>query len=135
MTTVQTYQGVVHQGRIQLKPTDKLPEGSQVYVFMAEDQAPSALIDAHIARRKANGWLVTHVGSVIAQQPHLQQVNDHLVWRFKAFLATQGNPLRGPVGLVDVDAYSGELLNSEESATDMIAHATTIARTFSSPEG
>jgi hypothetical protein len=134
MTTVQTYRGVVRQGRIQLRSTVDLPEGSLVYVFMADDQSPPALIDAHIARRKANGWLVTNVGSVIAQQPHLQQVDNRLVWRFKAFLATQGHPLRGPVGLVDVDAYNGEVLNSEESAAEIIAHATAIASSLSSPE-
>jgi hypothetical protein len=134
MTTVQTYQGVVRQGSIRLRSTDNLPEGSQVYVFMADDQSPPALLDAHIARRKANGWLVTNVGSIIAQQPHLQQIDSRPVWRFKAFLATQGHPLRGPVGLVDVDAYSGEVLNSEESATEIIAYATALASSPSSSE-
>lgn len=134
MTALQTYRGVVRQGYIRLRSADNLPEGSQVYVFMADDQPPPALMDAHIARRKANGWLVTNVGSVIAQQPHLQQIDNRLVWRFKAFLATQGHPLRGPVGLVDVDAYSGEVLNSEEDAAEIIAHATAITSSPSPSE-
>ncbi len=33
MTNVQTYQGVVRQGRIHITPTTELPEGSHVYVI------------------------------------------------------------------------------------------------------
>jgi hypothetical protein len=134
MTGIQTYQGVVRRGRIHLNQAANLPEGSQVYVLFPGDEEERPLLDVYIARRKANGWLVTNVGSVIAQQPHLQQMEGRLAWRFKAFLATQGKPLRGPVGLVDVDAYSGEVLNGESSATEMIANATVIARSLPSSE-
>lgn len=134
MTIIPTYEGVVRHGRIHLNQATSLPEGSQVYVLFPEALAEHPLLDVHIARRKANGWLVTNVGSVIAQQPRLHQLERHLVWRFKAFLATQGKPLRGPVGTVDVDAYSGEVLSSENSATEMIANATVIARSVSSSE-
>lgn len=134
MTIIPTYEGVVRRGRIYLDQATNLPEGSQVYVLFPGGLEKRPLLDVHIARRKANGWLVTNVGSVIAQQPHLQQVEGRLLWRFKTFLATQGKPLRGPVGVVDVDAYSGEVLNSESSATEMIANATTIARSVPSAE-
>ena len=134
MSTVPTYQGVVRQGKIQLNQATPLPEGSQVYVLLADDWAQAALLDPHIARRKANGWLVTYVGSVMAQQPQLQQVEGKLIWRFKAFLAVRGQPPRGPVGFVDVDAHSGDVLNSEEAAAEMIANATAIARSISSTE-
>ncbi|HRQ42264.1 MAG TPA: hypothetical protein PLD25_30470 [Chloroflexota bacterium] len=87
----------------------------------------TALIDSHMARRKANGWLVSYVGSVIAQQPQLIQENGRLRWRFTAFLATMGHPHRGPVGFVDVDAYSGEVLTKENDAEELIANATHIA--------
>ncbi|MFZ0547680.1 MAG: hypothetical protein WAM60_19695 [Candidatus Promineifilaceae bacterium] len=67
MTTVSTYPGVVKQGQIQSSAATELPEGSQVVILSAEKWDESALIDPHIARRKANGWLVSNVGSVIAQ--------------------------------------------------------------------
>src|SRR5688500_11124129 len=113
MSIVQTYPGVVHQGRIQLTSKTELPEGSRVFVSMVEEVSQATLLDPQIARRKANGWMVTYVGSVMAQQPQLKLVESHLVWQFKAFLAIQGQPLLGPVGQVIVDAYSGEVLADE----------------------
>ena len=130
MAIVQTYQGVVRQGRIQLAPTAKLPEGSHVIVSVTEDVEKATLLDPHIARRRANGWLVSFVGSVIAQQPQLEQVEGRLIWHFKAFLALRGHPLQGPVGRVAVDAYTGEVLADEVAAAEMIASASTIARSL-----
>lgn len=127
MTAVATYSGIVKKGKIQSPAASELPEGSQVIVLSAAQWDGSAPIDPHIARRKANGWLVSHVGSVIAQQPQLMQENGRLRWRFAAFLATMGHPLRGPVGFVDVDAYSGEVLTKENDAEELIVNATDIA--------
>jgi len=135
MTSIQTYQGTIRQGRIQLTEPAELPEGSQVIVSVVDDRDQATLLDPHIARRKANGWLVSYVGSVLAQQPQLQQVEARLVWRFRAFLAVQGHPPRGPVGFVDVDAYSGEVLTSKSNAAEIRAHATAIARSILPTEG
>lgn len=59
--------------------------------------------------------------------------HGRLVWGFQTFLATKGYSLRGPVGIIDVDAYTGELLADENDAAEMITHATAIARSLSSP--
>jgi hypothetical protein len=134
MTSVQTYQGVIRHGRVQLTEAADLPEGSQVVVSVVDERGQATLLDPHIARRKANGWLVTYVGSVLAQQPQLQQVEGRLVWRFKAFFAVQGHPLRGPVGSIDVDAYSAEVLTGKNRAAEIRANATAIARTLLSTE-
>jgi alpha-D-ribose 1-methylphosphonate 5-triphosphate synthase subunit PhnH len=134
MITVPTYQGVVHEGKIQLTPAADLPEGSQVVVLATGDWTQPTLLDPHIARRKANGWLVTHVGSVMAQQPQLHQVDGQLAWRFKAFLTGRSQPARGPLGVIDVDAYSGEILTDIETASEMIANAKAIVRSLSSSE-
>ena len=134
MTTVATYEGVVRQGRIQLTQAAVLPEGSQVYVVVANQREQADLLDPYLAQRKANGWLVSYVGSVMAQQPQLQQVAGRLSWRFKAFLTARDQPPRGPVGFVDVDAYTGDVLNDENTATQMIANAAAVARSLSSTE-
>lgn len=126
MPTVSTYPGVVKEGQIQSSAAAELPEGSQVVILPAGTWDESALMDPHIARRKANGWLVSNVGSVLAQQPELGQENGRLLWRFKAFLATKGQPLRGPVGFVEIDAYTGEILADEKTAQTIIANATDI---------
>lgn len=129
----KTYPGVIREGRVQLSTAAALPEGSQVYVLVADEWEERPLLDPHLARRKANGWLVSHVGSVLAQQPQLLQIDGRLVWQFQTFLASKGHPLRGPVGIIDVDAYTGELLADENDAAEMIIHATAIARSLSSP--
>jgi hypothetical protein len=134
MTSIQTYQGTIRHGRVQLTEAAELPEGTQVVVSVVDERDQAILLDPHIARRKANGWIVTYVGSVLAQQPLLQQVKGRLVWRFRAYLATQGHPLRGPVGFVDVDAYTGDVLAGENMAADIIANATAITRPLSSTE-
>jgi hypothetical protein len=134
MPTVSTYPGVVIKGQIQSSAADELPEGSQVVILSADTWDESALIDPHIARRKANGWLVSNVGSVLAQQPQLRQENGRLLWRFKAFLATKGHPLRGPVGFVDVDAYTGEILTDEAIAQTIITNATDIVSSVPSSD-
>lgn len=134
MTTVKTYQGTIREGHIELdQPTD-LPEGRQVTVLVTEEGADKPLLNPHLARRKANGWLVTHVGNTMVQQPQLLQVEGQLLWRFKAFLTMQGKPASGPIGSVDVDAYTGDVLTSVVAASDMIANARAIARSLSSPD-
>lgn len=133
MATVPTYSGVIKKGKIQSVAATELPEGSQVVILSAEQWDESTLIDPHIARQKANGWLVS-VGSVVAQQPQLQQENGRLRWRFQAFLAMQGHPLRGPVGIVDVDAYDGQILTATDLAEEMITNATNIIDSVSSTD-
>ena len=134
MTTVKAYQGTIREGHIELDRPADLPEGRQVIVLVTEEVVEKPLVDPHLARRKANGWLVTHVGNILAQQPQLLQVEGQLVWRFKAFLTMRGKPSSGPVGSVDVDAYTGEVQTTASAASDMIANARAIARSFSSPD-
>lgn len=134
MTTVKTYQGTIREGHIELDRPADLPEGRQVTVLVTEEGVEKPLLDPHLARRKANGWLVTHVGHIMAQQPQLLQVEGQLVWRFKAFLTMQGKPSSSPIGSVDVDAYTGEVLTNMGAASDMIANARATARSLSSPD-
>jgi hypothetical protein len=129
MAKTSTFSGVVRRGRIESSAAAELPEGSNVIV-LATGKLENPLFDPYLARQKANGWLVSRVGSVIAQQPQLQQKNGNLIWRFKAFLAAKGLPLRGPVGFVDVDAYSGEILANEQMAQTIMMNAVEIARSL-----
>jgi hypothetical protein len=101
MATVPAYQGTIHEGQIELDRPADLPEGNRVLVYVTEEGVAKPLLDPRLARRKANGWLATHVGRVVAQQPQLFQVGGQLVWRFKAFLAMQGHSPHGPAGIVD----------------------------------
>ena len=132
MTTVQTHQGIVREGRIQLiSPTD-LPEGSHVYVIVAGSEP--ILVEA-MAKWKASRWLFEYVGNMLtADEGRLLENQGHIVWRFGAFITGRGHKPRGPIGYVDVEAQSGNVLMTEEQADEMIAHGTAFARSFLQPE-
>ncbi|MBK8431458.1 MAG: hypothetical protein IPL28_09295 [Chloroflexi bacterium] len=57
MNPVQTVQGVVRHGRVQLPPTTTLPEGTAVWVWVADQELAPPLLDAHLAAAKPmGGW-------------------------------------------------------------------------------
>ena len=112
-----TYVGFVRQGKIELRDAVSLPDGRPVYVVVPD------LLDEHMARRKANRWLIDHVGNMImADQGVLQQLDDQVVWRFGAFITSSSHPPRGPIGYVDVNAAGGQILSDAQTAESLIAH-------------
>jgi hypothetical protein len=77
-------------------------------------------IDEHTARRKANRWLVGRVGNmVMADCPTLTQSEGQPAWRFGAFVTSLHSAPRGPIGHVDVDATTGDVLTGEAAVEDM----------------
>lgn len=69
--------------------------------------------DARTAQRKANGWLVDHVGNmVMGDRPRL--VNQGRVWRVPALITSPRRAPFGPIGWVDVDATTGQVLADEQ---------------------
>jgi hypothetical protein len=128
MATVQTYQGIVREGCIQLPVATPLPEGSHVYVIVA-GQEP--LLDERTAQRKATRWLVEHVGNMLmAAEGRLAEENGRVIWRFGAFITGRGHKPWGPIGYVDVEAHNGEVLAAEQQADDLIAHGAAFVRSL-----
>ncbi|MBN1874411.1 MAG: hypothetical protein JXA33_09280 [Anaerolineae bacterium] len=77
-------------------------------------------VDEYTARRKANGWLITWVGNmVMADQAYIVYIDERPAWRFGAFVTSLSQPLRGPIGYVDVDANTGDILNTEDDVEAM----------------
>ena len=77
-------------------------------------------VDEHSARRRANRWLVEQVGNmVMAGQPLLTQGDLRPVWRSCAFVTSLSQAPRGPIGHVDVDAATGEVLTDDHAVTEM----------------
>lgn len=112
-----TYVGVVREGKIELKDAVSLPDGRPVYVVVPD------LVGEDVARRKANRWLIDHVGNmVMADQGVLQPVDDQMVWRFGAFITAPSHPPRGPIGYVDVNAADGQILSDSKTAESLIAN-------------
>jgi len=84
-------------------------------------------VDEHTARRKANRWLVERVGNmVMADQPRLVQSENRPVWRFDAFVTSLSHPPRGPIGYVDVDATTGEVLATARVVEEMKQHGVSL---------
>ena len=127
---VTTYIGIVRDGQIALIEPASLPEGSPVYVVV-----PGA-IDERTARRKANRWLVEHVGNMLmADQPTLTQSEGKAVWRFGAYATSLSHASQGPVGYVEVDTATGLILNSGETAEKIIQHGEHLERPSLPAEG
>lgn len=117
-----TYVGTIRGGKIELDKPVALPEGSQVIVLVAQ-------LDEQTARRKANTWLANYVGNVVGTQKSglLLQLKDKTVWQFQVFVAgvTYASPI-GPLGKVEIDADSGQVLSDEAVAQEIIHCAQTL---------
>ena len=112
--SVMTYTGVVHDGRIEVVHPIDLPEGSRVYIIASPE------IDERTARRKANGWLIDHVGNMImADDGMLVQLGQELCWRFGAFITSLAHDPLGPIGYVQINANTGEILSNEQTVKRM----------------
>jgi hypothetical protein len=110
------YTGVVREGRIQLAETVTLPEGSMVYVLIP------VVVDVATARRKANRWLLEHVGVMLrADRPTFVRSATRSLWRFGAYVTAASRELVGPVGYVEVDAANGAVLADAQTAEEIAA--------------
>ena len=120
--TVATYVGIAQQdGRIHLAEPVTLPEGRLVYVIVP------TVVDEHTARRQANRWLMDHVGDmVMADRPTCTWDDERAVWRFGAFVTALRKRPQGPIGHVDVDMYTGQVLADDTNAQEMIARGRQI---------
>jgi hypothetical protein len=112
--SIAAYTGFVREGRIQLAEPADLPEGSLVYVLVP------MVVDAHAARRKANRWLLENVGNMMrADQPVFVRSRGRAAWRFGAFVTAISHPPIGPVGYVDIDVATGEVLADDHTAEEI----------------
>ncbi len=107
--------GIVRKGKVEFDPPLTLPEGSQVRVAL------SPVLDEREAIGKANIWLAHHVGDAVgAMNGTLIQTDNQTVWRFEAFITGAHFDPVGPLGQVEVDAGTGQVLNTSQTAEAMI---------------
>ncbi len=119
MTT--TYIGTVRDGKIELNKPLTLPEGSQVQV------TPVLMLDERTARRRADRWLEDNVGNVVAaKNSRLIQRDNQNIWRFEAYVTGPNIDPLGPIGQVDIDANSEQILTTPEIAKEMITRGANL---------
>ncbi len=86
-----------------------------------------------LAKHKANGFLAGYVTMMVSSGQPTLILNEHPIWRVPAILKLPELGEVGSVGVVDVDAQSGEIIlmpDEQISRMKEIAHA--IAAHFSS---
>ena len=112
--SVATYPALVRNGKIEPLAPFTLPEGSTVYLVVQPE------IDERTACRNATGWLVDHVGNLVgADDGILVQKNNRWVWQFNAYMTSLSQARRGPIGQVELDAGTGELLSDQSTVEAM----------------
>ena len=124
----QTYEGVVHNGVVQLPADARLPDGTRVQVV------PMAALDEKQARRKAAHWLAEHVG-ILAMPLHGEFIgqDQRACWRFSVWLSSPFHQPRGPVGVIDVDVMDGVVLSQSTLRDELIHNAEKFVGATSSP--
>jgi hypothetical protein len=76
-------------------------------------------VDAKHARQRATAWLVSEVGNMLmAGDPHLV-IAQTTVWRLPVLLTSSEKGIVGEVGIVDVDAASGEPMIDDKLRTQI----------------
>src|SRR3954454_16080077 len=109
LMTGMTFTGKLHDGKVELSAPIDLPEGSEVVVIA------KPAVEMKTARRAATGWLVSYVGNLVgAMDGALIQLGDKWVWRFQAYMTSMYHEPWGPIGEVDVDANTGEVINDQK---------------------
>ncbi|GIK71027.1 MAG: hypothetical protein BroJett021_00150 [Chloroflexota bacterium] len=108
--TVTTYRGIIHRGKVETTDTIELPDGAEVYVVA------SASVALPAAKRIANCWLVSEVGNLLmADHGILTRSGAGWVWQFEVFSTAAGRKPWGPLGVLKIDAASGEILDREQT--------------------
>jgi hypothetical protein len=84
-------------------------------------------VSADDARRLVNHQVVPELGTgLVAQSPTLVLTETCILWRVPVVLSLSTLDDLGQVGVVDVDARTGELLLSAEARKRIIAHASRL---------
>ena len=103
--------------------------GTLVTVLVILDSMAIPTVDANIARRKANGWLADRVGHlVMGKDPRMLSDGKRTWWRVAAYVTNVYREPFGPIGFVDVDATSGEVLSGDELAQELEQYGAHLER-------
>lgn len=86
-------------------------------------------VDAKRARRSATAWLVSEVGNMLLAGDPTLVIAQTTVWRLPVLLTSSKKGVVGEVGVIDVDATSGELMVSDKLRIEILNNA----RQFASP--
>jgi hypothetical protein len=103
--------------------------GTPITVLVIPVSMTVPTVDASMARRKANGWLADHVGHlVMGKNPRMISDGKRTWWRVEAYVTNVYRKPFGPIGFVDVDATTGEVLSDDTVARELEHYGTHLER-------
>jgi hypothetical protein len=80
------------------------------------------VVAPEIARRRASVWLLENVGNLLrAEVPELV-LGERLIWRVDVALTNPEVGQVGPVGRIELDAVTGDLLTATDAAEELITN-------------
>ena len=105
-----------------------LPDTGPIHIQV--DFTGEIKVNANAARRKASVYLLTNITHLSYAGPKPELVlGERLVWRFPAMLALPAYGEIGPIGTIDVDAATGDILPlSSTLISQMQERANALAR-------
>lgn len=81
----------------------------------------SPVLSKRQAAAKANIWLANQVGDAVGiMKGTLVQAEERTVWRFETFITGVHFDPIGPIGQIEVDADTGQVLSSSTTAKAMM---------------
>ncbi len=86
-------------------------------------------IDPQTAQRHVTRWVASEVGNLLMGGTPQLVISQRAVWRVPVVLGSSQKGILGEVGVVDVDATTGELLLSAEVAEELLRNARALAGT------
>ena len=89
--------------------------------------APTEIISAEAARKQANVWLLENVGNLLRAESAELILRDKPAWRVVVWLTS---PVLGAVdciGNLELDAVSGEVLDSERVMAELNTNGYSLA--------
>lgn len=103
--STKTIRGVVRAGKIEADLPGDLADGTEVYVV-------SPRVPLAAAQRRVAVWLIEEVGNLLrAGEGELVQTLAGWVWRFHIYSTSVEHAPWGPIGTVELDADTGEVLD------------------------
>jgi hypothetical protein len=100
-----------------------VPHTNKVDRLQINIHLQAEIISAEAARREVNFWLLENIGNLLrAENPELV-VGDRLVWRLDIVLTSPTRGRVGPVGRVEIEATTGEVLADETLVKELSPRA------------
>ena len=88
---------------------------------------PHVTVSAAEAVRRVNRFLLDHVSYLMGAERPTLVAAEHLLWRVPIVLTYPTRGTIGQAGILDVDAETGELLTTSETANELTDHARQLA--------